>query len=74
VKGARLDRSPCDSDRAITRTWPQIVYEKLFFPLAIQRLDQEKHLLLWHCQTQQDRHATGLRSKENETQKEAQFT
>jgi hypothetical protein len=49
AKAARLDRNPCDSDREITRTWPQIVYgQRLFFRSAIPRHGHEKHLLLWH--------------------------
>jgi hypothetical protein len=65
AKGARCDRNTCNSvrtDTESTRTWPQIVHGQLFFfPSTIPRLGQETNLLLWHCQTQQERHATGHR-------------
>ena len=40
-----------------------------FFSPDIKILGHEANLQLWHCQTQQEGHATGLRPLENDTSK-----
>ena len=55
--GTARDSNPCDSDRTDEegrRMWPQIIHGQFLF----RWLGQETHLLLWHCQAEQERHAT----------------
>jgi len=56
-------------DKENTRMWPQTVHgQLLLIPRLIRWLGHEANLLLWHCPTQQEGHATGLKPQENDNQ------
>ena len=67
---ATPDRNSRDSvgiDKEITRTSPRTVCGRLLLlPGLIQWLGHETNLLLWHCPTQQEGHATGFRPQESD--------
>ena len=62
-------RNSIRTDMEKTRMWPKMIHgQLLFLPRPVRWLGHDSHLMLWHCQPQQDLGPKKMRLKQGDIQ------